>query len=164
MVFFSRSVYLVHIVAEPPLEYHPFPSPERYSKEQRGTNFKQKGHLNIQTKENNGSINYTPRRRGSRGNLEAGKLFLCDLFPSPGARRAESWLGTEKEREDGGMGERERSGKVGPRHAKSSRRSEATGFGTWKRGSGAGSCLAGARNQQQRQGRVPWLRGKGDWF
>lgn len=155
MVFFSRSVYLVHIVAEPPLEYHPFPSPERYSKEQRGTNFKQKGHLNIQTEENNGSINYTPCRRGSRGNSEAGKLFLCDLLPSPG---------TEREREDGGMGERERSGKVGPRHAKSSRRSEATGFGTWKRGSGAGSCLAGARNQQQRQGCVPQLRGKGDWF
>lgn len=104
MAFFSRCVYLAHIVAEPPLEYHPFPSPGRYSKEQRGINFKQKGHLNIQTEENNGSINYIPGRRGSRGNSGAGKFFLHDLFPSPGARRAEPWLGMERECEDGGMG------------------------------------------------------------
>lgn len=97
MAFCSRSVYLVHIVAGPLLEYHPFPSLERYPEEQRGINFKQKGHLNIQTEQNNGSINYIPGRRGSGGNSEAGKLFLHDLFPSP-------WPGMERERGDGGMG------------------------------------------------------------
>lgn len=102
MAFFSRCVYLVHIVAEPLLEYHPFPSPGRYSKEQQGINFKQKGHLNIQTEENNGSINYIPGRRGSGGSSGAGKFFLHDLFPSLGAWRAEPWPGME--REHGGMG------------------------------------------------------------
>lgn len=77
------------------LKYHPFSSPERYSKEQQVINFKQKGHLNIQKEENNSSINYKPGRRVSKGNSYAENLFLHNLFLSLGAQKSGSsseWL------------------------------------------------------------------------
>lgn len=77
-------------MADPLLKYHPFPSPERYSKEQQVINFKQKGHLNIQKEENNSSINYKPGRRVSKGISYAGNLFLHNLFLSLGAQKSGS--------------------------------------------------------------------------
>lgn len=88
MVYFSKSVYLVHIVADPLLKYHPFPSPERYSKEQQVINFKQKGHLNIQKEENNRSINYEAGRQFPRGIHRQGICFCTIYFSQGGLRRA----------------------------------------------------------------------------
>jgi len=85
---FSKPVYFVRIMADLLLKYHPFPSPERYPKEQQVINLKQKDHLNIQKEENNSSINYKTGRLPSKGDLYVLHLFMHNLFLFLGLSRA----------------------------------------------------------------------------
>lgn len=142
-------------MADPLLKYHPFPSPERHSKEQRVINFKQKGHLNIQKEENNSSINYKAGRAGFQGEFVCVEFVSAQFISLSGGSEEQQQL-----REDGWTrGKREVSSTPSPTWAQTSGRTKTTSFWTRKREVCAWSCSVVTNNKQRREGCVLCAKG-----
>lgn len=76
-------------MADPLLKYHPFPSPERYSKEQQVINFKQKGHLNIQKRRRTIAALIINQAGGFPRGIHMQGICFCTIYFSVwGLRRA----------------------------------------------------------------------------